>query len=766
MILKLSEIKDGQLNLVGGKGLALGKLVQAGFPVPSGFVVTTEAFGKFAGTTPDDSFIDRLLTVFNELHLKRVAVRSSAIAEDSSSASWAGQLETYLNVDRDDLVEAIKKCWESINSKRAQRYAVKQNADKASLRVAVVVQAMVDSQVAGVMFTANPLTGNRDELMIEASYGLGEMIVQGEVTPDNYIVNKKNGEVVAKTINQKDKMMLWREGSNVVVSVPESQLNQQALPDGKISRLAKLGMKIEDYFGAPQDVEWCLQDSRLLIVQARPITTLKAVKATSKLAVTDDEVVTTGVGASQGIATGKARLITSLEQLKDVHSDEIVVTHKTTPDYAEAFSKIVGVVTESGGITSHAAIVSRELGIPAVVGTDDITLRVKDGDIITVDGYTGYVYAGAVKLAHSAKSDFVPPEPSGDDITDMVNTIAASINDANELWPLAPGQLMPYIDADQSIDMYQKLKQLYKDGMSESEVARLFERPIFIKMFLLNTGIVGMKSANVYEQRATVEDQVEFVEMLLKLAKILNQNDDRYVVSRNYRWSKEETSKFVSEVSWGNVDAPMSEVINMLSVNLLALNWALYWDYFPEAGHELHGSYEVSKFGQDSRMIVKDYFNLASGEVWEHAKDFPYNEVRLVQIYDTNKMYLNFGNRLIGEGLSKHNTHFALLVDGRPIKSIGEIQRMSTELKKLADKQTKHVNALNPMEKVRKGAEISYFARQKFYSHFSADWYPKDMVERTIKAIGTRFIDENTDAKPMSLEEKKRMWDPRTDWLP
>ena len=764
MIQKFSEIKEDQLSLVGGKGLSLAKMVQGGLPVPSGFVATTEAYDNFAEAIPDKEFANQLNRAFKELDADRVAVRSSAIAEDAASASWAGQLDTYLNIDQFGLLDAVRKCWSSVSSERVKQYASQQKVAKDDLKVAVVVQTMVDSDASGVMFTANPITGNRDQIMIEASYGLGEMIVQGEVTPDNYIV--ENRKVVARRINEKNKMMVWRDNQNSVEDVPSDKKQEQALRDAKIIELASLGKNIEDFYGSPQDIEWCLHGSRLFIVQARPITTLKEDGSGSSVQVSDDRIISTGIGASQGIVTGTVKVVTSLNQLKNMQEGDILVTHKTTPDYVEAFTKVAKIVTESGGVTSHVAIVSRELGIPAVVGTVDITLRVKGGDQITVDGYAGYIYSGEVKPEGSTQREFSFPQPTGDDIEDMVNAIATGINDANELWPLAPGQLMPYIDADQSMDMYLKLKQLEDSGMSESEVAKLFERPIFIKMFLLNTGIVGLKSANIFEKRASKYDQIEFVTKMLKLAKILNKNDENHIVSRNYLWNEEEASKFIEDAKWNEADNGLKKAINVLSVNLLALNWAMYWDYFPEAGHELHGVYPADRFGEGSRMIVKDYFNLAVGDVWDYAKNHPYNTVRLAQIYDTDRMYLNFGNRLVGENFSNHNTHFVLIVDGNPVSDQARIEHMSVELKKLADAQVKHVNQLKPMEKVRKGAQISYFTRKKFYQHFNNEWYPEDMVEGTIKAIGTKFIDENGEAKPMSLEDKKTMWDPRNELMP
>lgn len=760
-----SDISKGDVGLVGGKAASLGEMTQAGFPVPAGFAITAQAFRDFRSKNLPDSFIREIIDQFNLLDADRVAVRSSAVAEDSSDASWAGQLESYLNTTKDSLIDRIKDCWDSIVSERAKVYAKQKKVKPEGLVVAVVVQKMIDSEASGVMFTANPITGNRDELLIEAVYGLGEGIVQGIVTPDSFSVNKQKLEFASHTINGQGIKVAYADGQTKETEVEKEQQDKQKVTDDTIRAIAELGVRIEKHYGSPQDIEWAEDDNKLYILQSRPITTLGVAQGVAGS--TDAEAITSGIGASQGVVSGRVRIVHSPKDIKDVKEGEILVTHKTTPDYVEVFSKIGGVVTESGGATSHAAIISREMGIPAVVGTGDITMRVQTGDVVTIDGFGGFVYPGEIELeVPTERADFKIPIPTNDDVQDMIDAITTGINDANELWPLAPGQLMPYIDADQSVDMYDKLKQLEKEGMAEQDIAQLFERPIFIKMFLLNTGIVGMKSANVYEKRATLEDQVDFVTRMLNLAKILNQDDRNYITSRNLLWDDKQVSKFIAETDWDQTTSDFAKAINILSVNILALNWALYWDYFPEAGHELHGPYEVEGYEPNSKMVVKDYFNLASGDVWEHAKDFPYNEFRLAQIYSTDKMYINFGNRLVGDGLTAHNTHFALFVDGKRVSDLDKIQEISLEMKKLADQQTKHVNSLEPMEKVRKGAKITYFTRKKFYTHFDKDWYPEKMVEGTIKAIGTKFIDENGEAKPMSLEDKREMWDPRTDILP
>lgn len=236
-IQSLNEISREDDNLVGGKAASLGELTKANFPVPAGFVITVEGMGKINK--------DEILQAFNALNAKRVAVRSSAVAEDSLQASWAGQLETYLNVSREDLIAKIKDCWNSIKSERAQSYAARQNLSEEQLLVAVVVQKMVDSKVSGVMFTANPVTNNRKEIVIESVEGLGEALVQGLVTPDNFVVDKKSLEI------------------------------KQGDSQDETAELAKMGKAIENHFGSPQDIEWAIdKEGKIWILQSRPITTL------------------------------------------------------------------------------------------------------------------------------------------------------------------------------------------------------------------------------------------------------------------------------------------------------------------------------------------------------------------------------------------------------------------------------------------------------------------------------------------------------------
>lgn len=273
-IAPFGSISKKESLVYGGKVASLGEMFQAGIPVPNGFGISIEAHRDLGGKPFPDEFKQELKTAFKLLGFERVAVRSSAVAEDAADASWAGQLETYLNVDASGLEDAVRKCWKSVEASHVKAYASDKKLGEDSLLVGVVVQGMVDSEASGVMFTVNPVTGNEDELMIEAAYGLGETVVQGIVTPDNFLVDTKSMVVTQFGIQIKEKMMVYRDGENVILPVPETIADRAVLREEQVVELAKLGLKISDHYGVPQDIEWARAKGEFYIVQARPITTL------------------------------------------------------------------------------------------------------------------------------------------------------------------------------------------------------------------------------------------------------------------------------------------------------------------------------------------------------------------------------------------------------------------------------------------------------------------------------------------------------------
>jgi pyruvate,water dikinase len=487
-VLWLDDITADDLDLVGGKGASLGELTGAGLPVPSGFVVSAGTYRSFIEDTgiedelfeavdvdADDSAAlseaqsraeeliletempeesrREILDAYDELGDEPfVAVRSSATAEDLPDASFAGQQETFLNVTREDLVERVKECWASLFTQRAIYYRQEQGFAHDKVDIAVVVQRMVDAEKSGVMFTSHPSTGD-PRIIIEAAWGLGEAVVSGSVSPDNYVVDRESGAVEEVTVADKKTMMEKDEetGETVEREVPDDRREAQVLDEGDISRLVELGERVEDHYGTPQDVEWAVVEGEVFMLQSRPITTIQdgeseietdeaagangatdaadaneanagasasgangnskgiadgsgGVEAASSggtgsdsgagSAAAEGDVLVSGLGASPGIASGAARIVTQLDQLDKVSEGDVIVTEMTTPDMVPAMKRAAGIVTDEGGMTSHAAIVSRELGVPAVVGSGNATTTLSDDQRITIDGDKGTITEG------------------------------------------------------------------------------------------------------------------------------------------------------------------------------------------------------------------------------------------------------------------------------------------------------------------------------------------------------------------------------------
>ena len=255
------------ISLVGGKAFALSKMIQGGFNVPNGFVLSANTFNNM---TPQLS--EAVLAAFDNLGADFVAVRSSAIGEDSQDAAWAGQLDTFLNCTRKNLIENINACWKSAYSERATSYAQQKGIE--STKVAVIIQEMIPSEVSGVAFSTHPVTQDSAQVVIEAGLGLGEAIVSGEITPDTYIVNKETGRAIEKHISaQKKKLVRGPTGETAWEDIDN---NLPKLTDQHITELTMLATKIEVFFQSPVDVEWAIYNNVMYVLQSRPITTLAA----------------------------------------------------------------------------------------------------------------------------------------------------------------------------------------------------------------------------------------------------------------------------------------------------------------------------------------------------------------------------------------------------------------------------------------------------------------------------------------------------------
>ena len=337
-----------------------------------------------------------------------VAVRSSATAEDLPDASFAGQQDTYLNVTgRDMVIRKVKECYASTFTDRAVYYRAKKNFDHENVALSAAVQMMADAKAAGVMFTVNLATGADDSIMIKGSWGLGENIVQGTVTPDNFVVDKDSLTITSRRINEKSIELIRKEAGDVEErKVERERAKAQVISDEQIAQLADYAKRIEKHYGCYMDMEWAVDHKdRLWILQARPETVWSKKNKEKKseeetVMTTDHNVLVKGLPASPGMAAGKCHVITDPKDIDTFKEGEVLVTTMTSPDWVPAMKKAVAIVTDAGGMTCHASIVSRELGIPCVVGTKSRSVEatgvLKTGQDITIDARNGIIYDGIV----------------------------------------------------------------------------------------------------------------------------------------------------------------------------------------------------------------------------------------------------------------------------------------------------------------------------------------------------------------------------------
>jgi len=458
LVIWFENLRKTDIPSVGGKNANLGEMTNAGIPIPPGFAITAHAYKKFieetgisekiyaiiketvrdpnnpkqyeeasqkirklieATPTPKD-IEDAIKAAYKELcrrlHSKDVfvAIRSSATAEDLPDASFAGQQETYLNVRGvSEVLGKTVKCWSSLFTPRAIFYRTEKGFAHEKVLISVGVQKMVNSKAAGVIFTINPVTGNPSQIVIEGNYGLGEAVVSGAITPDDFIVDKNTLKIIEKRTAKKTVQYLRdpKTGQTVHVGVPIEKQEQPCLNDEEIIRLAELAKRIEQHYGKAQDIEWAIDGdlpfpANVFITQSRPETvwSIKLAQAPAKVEAEGMKpaemlkVVVKGIAAGKrsfGIGTAKV-VLNPQEAAKVMQKGDILVTDMTNPDYVP-FMKLAGaIVTDKGGVTCHAAIVSRELGIPCVVGTESATKLMVSGKEYTVDSRSGVVYEGVM----------------------------------------------------------------------------------------------------------------------------------------------------------------------------------------------------------------------------------------------------------------------------------------------------------------------------------------------------------------------------------
>ena len=567
-VLWLEEVRKEDTPLVGGKNANLGEMLSAGIPVPPGFAVTAYAFKYFLEKTGLGQKIFemlRKLDVNNTKELEettrkiremilaepmpreieeeikkyyyelakrlnadpntlRVAVRSSATAEDLPEASFAGQQETYLNVyGADSVVEHVKRCWASLFTARATFYRVAQGIPHERAYMSVTVQKMVNSKAAGVMFTLHPVTGDENVIVIESSWGLGESVVGGKVTPDEFVVDRKSMSIVEKRISNKTYMITfeptigknvhlrwdeekktWVSEEGVPITSPLAKIanpSMSSLVEEEVRRLAELGELIYKHYGRHMDIEWAVDmdlpfPQNVFIVQARPETVWSVKKAKEKEAkqvavaagkktvrLAEAKVLARGLPASPGIAAGVARVIFDPKspEAMEFKQGDILITKMTDPDWVPLMKKAAAIVTDEGGMTSHAAIVSRELGIPCIVGTGSATKVIQSGIEITVDASKGIVYEGVVEDLVKPKVEVAPAAPGA-----VVAAVGISPEQLLPLYPVTSTKIYMNLGEPEAIDKY---KDLPFDGIGLMRIEFIFTDWIgYHPMYLIEQG--------------------------------------------------------------------------------------------------------------------------------------------------------------------------------------------------------------------------------------------------------------------------------------
>lgn len=453
-----SEIRKKDVPIVGGKNASLGEmytqLTQKGINIPNGFATTADAYKYFlsyngidkkiaeifakidlnkledvqkAGKlcrnlTMKSKFPDDLRREIIEAYEKLceeygedtdVAVRSSATAEDLPDASFAGQHESYLNIKgSENVLEAVKSCYASLFTDRAIAYRRDKGFDQLSIYLSAVIQKMVRSDIgsSGVMFTLDTDSGFDKVVLINSVWGVGELIVKGRITPDKFFIFKPTGAIINKEMGRKNRKMIYRESGGVKeVDTTKEEKEKYAITDEEALTLAKWGCIIEEHYQSPQDIEWAKdgKTGELFIVQSRPETvhSLKDKEKRTYEEYTVDPVakpIITGISIGDKVSKGVVRVITDVKKMGDFKRGEILVTKMTDPDWNAILTMSSAVITDEGGKTCHSAIISRELGIPAIVGTKDATKKLKTGDMVTVDcssGQIGRVLEGDVPFS-------------------------------------------------------------------------------------------------------------------------------------------------------------------------------------------------------------------------------------------------------------------------------------------------------------------------------------------------------------------------------
>jgi len=549
-IVWFEEVGKGDVGLVGGKGANLGEMINASLPIPYGFIITSNAYFDFLKIAKITRKIKDVIALINydnqtelhqaSIHIKQlilnasipqslineiiryyeflnekeekfwqkesfigkkfthrvkhlyspplVAVRSSATAEDLPTASFAGQQETYLNIKGEShLLTMIKECWASLFTERAIYYRHNQGFDHFKVGLACVVQKMIQSEKSGIAFSIDPVSNEKNKIVIEAIFGLGEYIVQGRTTPDHYEVDKRS-LIILKDEKHYQTVKLIKSGvKNVEIKLTKEKGSKRKLNDEEIIKIALLVKDIENHYYFPQDIEWAIKDDKVFIVQSRPITTINQKSdiknQNEKFSNLKQEIpILTGSPASPGIATGPVKIIFSPQQIDQIKKGDVLVAPQTNPDFVPAMKKSAAIITEQGGRTSHAAIVSRELGVPAVVGAEGATKKLKNEMVVSVNGATGEIFKGSIfsKLNLKSQKSNIKSKPAKKYKT--VTKVYLNLAQSNEV------EKMSKLDVD-GIGLLRAEFMIAELGIHPKEFIRKKKQSLFINNLTRNLKI-------------------------------------------------------------------------------------------------------------------------------------------------------------------------------------------------------------------------------------------------------------------------------------
>ena len=598
-VLKYSAINASDIGKVGGKNASLGEmfnnLSSKGITIPDGFATTAEAFRHFMEYNNIDTRLKHLLanldrvgyTNLRETGMKarelflsgkfpddisseiiaaydvlcngaviEVAVRSSATAEDLPEASFAGQHESFLNIKgKDELINAVQKCFASLYTDRAIKYREDNGFDHNRVALSAGIQKMVrsDKACSGVGFTLEPESGFRNIVHISGIWGLGENIVQGTVTPDEFFVFKpslraQKKAIIQKNLGEKSLMMIYakdnKESTTINVNTPNKLKDSFVLTDEEITKLANWALLIEDHYQKPMDFEWAKDglNGNLYIVQARPETVhsrQNGLKVQEYKLVRKGAILITGEAIGSKIASGTARILHSPKDSYKLQKGEIVVTELTSPDWDPILKNAAAIITDKGGRTSHASIIAREIGVPAIVGTNNATTKIQDGDIITVscvEGKTGNVYMGkadwketsfdisTIQMPERTKAMLIVGDPEkAFKLSFYPNSgvglmrLEFIINDTVKVHPMALVKFDEIKDKDTKAEIeqlthhYQKKEQYFIDKLSEGVAtiaAAFYPKDVIVRMsdFKTNeyTNLLGGKDFEPIEENPMI----------------------------------------------------------------------------------------------------------------------------------------------------------------------------------------------------------------------------------------------------------------------